>query len=379
MRIESKSEHYPAATVVSAAGLQFHPLRLATDLHRSVAVEHVNSVDACVQRIVRCAASGACVAWVRNAVDDVLEAAALLRAAGVEPIVFHARFATADRLTVEQEVLRRVGRDSTPDDRRGVVIVATQVVEQSLDLDVDLLVSDLAPADLIIQRVGRLWRHPWRNVRPIPGPTLLLHTALPPSDPPADWQGPGRTSNVYHDTAVLWRSARALLEAGCIDTPHNIRALVEAAYDETNTPPALQVKARRAIDRENTARVTADQNLLQFDEPYDWNAGLWAPDERTPTRLGDERITVRLAIIDTSGDLTPLCDDPDWRLSEISLRAARLRGGVPETAAIMTLRAGWPRWEQRMPVMVLGDAADSVRVGMNAAVTYSAREGLRWL
>jgi hypothetical protein len=78
-------------------------------------------------------------------VDDAIEAVALLRAAGIEPLLFHARFAMADRLAIEATVLRRFGRDSVGAERH-FVLVATQVVEQSLDIDFDLMVTDLAPA-----------------------------------------------------------------------------------------------------------------------------------------------------------------------------------------------------------------------------------------
>jgi CRISPR-associated endonuclease/helicase Cas3 len=295
-------------------------------------------------------------------------------------------------LAREAEVLHRVGRASTPTERRGTVVVATQVIEQSLDLDFDLLVTDLAPADLIIQRAGRLWRHD-RGPRPIPGPTLLLHTDAPDDDPRAGWSGPGRTRFVYPDPAVLWRSARAVLSAGYIATPDNsdggteptgnIRTLVEAAYDEANTPQALQVRHRRAADNENVARVVAGQNLLRFEQPYDPDAGRWGPDEYTPTRLGDERITVRLAIADANGNLAPLCANADeqhaWRLSEIALRATRLRGALRDTPAVTALRARWRRWEQQVPVLVLGNALRDARAGQNAAVTYSTTEGLKWL
>ena len=55
--------------------------------------------------------------------------------------------------------VERFGKRSTPAGRKGQVLIATQVVEQSLDLDFDALITDLAPVDLLIQRAGRLWRH----------------------------------------------------------------------------------------------------------------------------------------------------------------------------------------------------------------------------
>ena len=73
--------------------------------------------------------------------------------------------------------------------RRGAAFwLATQVVEQSLDIDFDLLCTDLAPAHLLIQRAGRLWRHK-RNAhaRAVPGPELLVVSPEAVADPAADW------------------------------------------------------------------------------------------------------------------------------------------------------------------------------------------------
>jgi CRISPR/Cas system-associated endonuclease/helicase Cas3 len=56
-----------------------------------------------------------------------------------------------------------IGPESRTEDRRGCILVSSQVAEQSLDLDFDLIVTDLAPIDLIIQGAGRLWRHPRRE------------------------------------------------------------------------------------------------------------------------------------------------------------------------------------------------------------------------
>jgi CRISPR-associated endonuclease/helicase Cas3 len=386
------TEAYPAATVVSAAGVTTTALQLAEDLRRSVAVERVATMADAADEIVAAAAAGAAVAWVRNVVDDAIEAYALLRARGLDPILFHARFAMGDRLLIEREVLRLFGPRSTSAERAGRVLVATQVVEQSLDLDFDLLASDLAPADLIIQRAGRLWRHPWRTERdgrPIAGPRLLLLSPSPVDDPPADWLGEARTRFVYNNPAVLWRSAQALLAAGNITTPDNIRALVEAAYDEANTPPGLTAATQRAEGREAAARGIGLQNVLTFAQPYDRAAGLWEPDDYTPTRWSDPRTTLRLAALE-NGEVLPLCDGAHaWHLSEVSVRASRVADAVNDAAAgraVAALRAGWPRWEREIPVLVLrpvGDGTWRGRVvdsaGAQRDVIYSRTAGLRFL
>src|SRR5262249_37078588 len=150
---------YPLVTIASAAGVTAERRDIAPDLIRSVAVERISDRSSAVVEMILAADAGAAVVWVRNAVDDAIEVHALLCAAGVDAMLFHARFAMGDRQNIEREIVTRFGRKSRPKQRRGRVLVATQVVEQSLDLDFDLLVSDLAPVDLVIQRAGRLWRH----------------------------------------------------------------------------------------------------------------------------------------------------------------------------------------------------------------------------
>jgi CRISPR-associated endonuclease/helicase Cas3 len=380
---------YPLVTVASAAGISAEPCALAPGLARRVAVERVADMDTAVEAIAAAACAGAAVVWVRNAVDDAIEAHAALRAAGLDALLFHARFAMGDRQNIERQVVECFGHDSPVERRRGRVLVATQVVEQSLDLDFDLMVTDLAPADLVIQRAGRLWRHP-RDVRPVPGPRLLLLAPEPIDDPPAHWLGAElrRTGFVYPDHALLWRSARILLQTGAIETPNGIRRLVERAYDDEASdaiPPGLAPSADRAEGERLAAAGIGYQNVLKIDRPYERDAGLWEPDVRTPTRLADARIVFRLARIE-NGRVVPWYRHEDarraWALSEVSVRIDRLAGAA-EDPVVTTIKQDWPAWDRAIPVLLLqpdasgrwrGEGLD--RQGKRRPVTYEAFCGL---
>jgi CRISPR-associated endonuclease/helicase Cas3 len=156
-----------------------------------------------------------------------------------------------DRLDIEAAAMARFGRTATQAGRAGRVLVAKQVIEQSLDLDFDLIVSDLAPMDLLIQRAGRLWRH-MRTDRP-PGadaPRLLVISPEPTADADGGWlAGPlRRTRNIYRWT-ILWRTARTLFAAGGINTPGDVRRPIEAVYgspEDEDVPPGLA----RELERE---------------------------------------------------------------------------------------------------------------------------------
>jgi CRISPR-associated endonuclease/helicase Cas3 len=226
-------EEYPLATLAAAGSIEETPCEVQPGLARRVAVTRLADAEAALDRIAAAAAAGAAVAWVRNTVDDTITAADALRMRGLAPLLFHARFAMVDRLSIEAEVLRRFGRDSAGEARR-CVMVATQVIEQSLDIDFDLLCTDLAPADLLIQRAGRLWRHE-RDARPVPRPELLVVSPEAVPAPNSDWiKGPlPGTAAVYRDPALLWRSAREVFARGALTTPQDMRPLIEATFDRS--------------------------------------------------------------------------------------------------------------------------------------------------
>jgi CRISPR-associated endonuclease/helicase Cas3 len=224
-----RADDYPLVSIVATDRVLEEAKEPRVDLRRTLHIERLPDEGAAHARIAEAARGGGAVAWVRNTVDDAFDAVARLRAAGIAASLFHARFAMGDRLAIEREVAARFGREGGP--KRAGVLVATQVIEQSLDLDFDLLVSDLAPIDLLLQRAGRLWRHPERP-RPVPGPRLLVVSPDPAVEIAHDWYAAAfpRAAWVYRNHALLWVSALALFERERVRVPEDVRALVEAVY-----------------------------------------------------------------------------------------------------------------------------------------------------
>lgn len=388
---------YPLATLAAVDHIEETRCDVRPDLARRVMVTRLDDVDAALQRIIDAASAGAAVAWVRNTVDDAIDAAAALRERGVAPLLFHARFAMVDRLSIEAEVLRRFGRDSAGEARR-CVLVATQVIEQSLDIDFDLLCTDLAPADLLIQRAGRLWRHA-RGTRPTSGPELLVVSPEPVPDPGADWikrSLPG-TAAVYRDPALLWRSAREVFARGALTTPQDMRTLIEATFDRTAegaVPPALTAASDRAEGKEMAEIGIASQNVLDVWAGYNRDAGLWETETRTPTRLEDRpTVAVRLALL-RDGRVVPYAEDHDlhraWALSEVRVakyRIATCPAPLELQTEIESARALWGRWERESEAVLLavmgekdGKLTFAARseAGTDLVARYDALCGLYW-
>jgi CRISPR-associated endonuclease/helicase Cas3 len=111
---------------------------------------------------------GGCVAVVCNTVAAAQARYRALRAVAephVELVLLHARLRPLERERIERRLLESLGppADSHPAARASLIVVATQVIEQSLDLDSDVMLSDLTAVDLAIQRAGRVHRHTGRQ------------------------------------------------------------------------------------------------------------------------------------------------------------------------------------------------------------------------
>jgi len=358
---------YPLATMLSSTegGIRHDAPSSAPWTIRRVPTRPVHTLDAAVTHVLHVAERGGAAVWIRNTVDECVAAADTLRARGAQPIVFHARFAQGDRQRTELEVMQRFGPSSTPAQRRGAVLVATQVVEQSLDLDFDGMVSDLAPIDLLVQRAGRLWRHAHRDASERPaGIERELLVLCPADDAPApEWPAPllPKVRYVYPDAGVLWRTAELLRRGEAIDAPGNIRRLMREVYESSSVPEVLQRAVNIAEGNERAAEGIATYVTVKLGGGYAPGRN-WTDDLRAKTRLGDEQIPVRLARV-TDARLVPWHDDqtlPDWKrwlLSEVKLSAGRVSARAAPVGKwsqqIEAVRAGWKPFERETPVLAL--------------------------
>jgi CRISPR-associated endonuclease/helicase Cas3 len=389
---ELTSQHYPLLTLAAAGGDCERPCLPRRELGRTVQVERLATVEAAVARIAAAARAGLAVAWVRNAVDDAIEAHSALTAEGIKADLFHARFAMGDRLDIEAAVVERFGREAPKADRAGRVLVATQVIEQSLDLDFDLMVSDLAPIDLLIQRAGRLWRH-IRSDRAAAADTPRLLVLSPEATADADggWlSGPWQRTRYIYRWTILWRSARELFAVGAIDTPGDVRRLIGAVYDapDYGVPPGLLRALENEKGEASAAIQFAKMNVLNWRDGYAAGQG-WDSDIRTPTRLTEETVTFRLACWQ-NGVLSPWyaaeSDHLAWALSEVSLapwRAASVPAPLGQMKeAVVAAKSCWGRWDGDIPMLVLtphGDGGKGSVIsdqGVERRVTCDRNTGL---
>ena len=365
---------FPLATRISATTVQEQPVASKAGAEREIGVRSFHSEKAVVHHIINAANNGACVCWIRNTVADAKRAyRAVCKKLDANRVdLFHARFARSDRQAIETRVLRNFGKNSGPQERRGRIVIATQVIEQSLDLDFAVMVSDLAPIDLIIQRAGRMHRHTRtangtyksngqdEREPPVLGVLLPKLTARPD----ADWYKnlfPGG-AYVYPEVDVLWRTAKVLNTCGMIRLPDRARAMIESVYgkEAVSVPDAIHYAAQDAKSKTRIDASLAESNALTLDRGYgnSVDRAHWQSDERTPTRLGDETTTVRLGR-QLNGRVVPWASDDQphpWPRSELNIRATKIadsdHSGV-DASAIAAAEETMPdkgRWKVLVPL-----------------------------
>lgn len=248
---------YPAITTVSGQNIAVS----ASHPESSVAVEvQVHRMDdelsALVETVTAQLPGGGCVGIVRNTVARAQETARALREAFPDDVVLlHSRFLAQHRADLEDDLIDELGRNGIRPLRR--IVVGTQVIEQSLDIDFDVMFSDLAPTDLLLQRIGRLHRHSRERPAPLAIPKLFLTGVVDWSAEPPE---PIAASCTIYGSATLLRTLAVLYSINKITLPQDIPRLVEETYDPNlNVRPLWSDQFNAATEKAEAEQRDAER------------------------------------------------------------------------------------------------------------------------
>ena len=307
---------------------------------------------------------------------------------GTTVLLFHARFPAEERQKREELVIKTFGPNGAREGR--CILIATQVAEQSLDLDFDVMVSDLAPIDLILQRAGRLWRHSHPN-RPVREPVLFI-AGLDGEEPPS-FAGPLWWGKVYREDLLL-RTWCLLQGRDSVALPDDIDLMVALVYEEAVAiPDRLRPRYDTAINAEGEAiaeRGQAHMAIIGLPNDASWNDPsrfvLYDEDEpgvhRTlmaQTRLGDSVLAIPIL----PGDGFNPADTPDTpRARRFFLRSISIsRQPIVRALRQIGVPAGWersPLLRNCFPLLLDGDGRctemPSVRLDPELGLVYEANE-----
>ncbi|MBF6266003.1 CRISPR-associated helicase Cas3' [Nocardia farcinica] len=315
---------YPRITSAWYDGANAHVEMAAARPWRSgdleVAVETLSEGEgadaALVDLLRRRLDDGGCVLVVRNTVARAQQTYQRLRGVfGMDVRLLHGRMHVRHRADRTAEFLRVLGPPSAGRSRPArLILVATQIAEQSFDVDVDLLITDLAPMDLLLQRIGRMHRHAGTDRPPLLRRPTVVVTGWSPQRGTSP-RFPAASEKIYGRWPLIM-AAHAVERAAATSwaIPSAVPALVSTAYDPaTPVNPEWAVDAEAALqawltDCRGRAEAARRFLLTRFGEHARTTlAGLHrlggqdAPDDQVFVRDGDKTVEVVLVRSDGQG------------------------------------------------------------------------------
>ena len=229
-----QSDAYPLISGQASHNDSLQEIQITPSAPQSVAIQIEADTDNAIDEALNRAEQGQQILWIENTVAEA-QAIFLILAArasnlGIETGLLHSRFTQAHRQTNEEKWVTLFGKTGWPQRvKTGRILIGTQVLEQSLDIDADFLITRLAPTDMILQRLGRLWRHtnPNRHPKAQQQAWLLAPDLVQATENPSKYFG---NSAYVYAPYVLCRSLEVWQNLKQVALPHDIRNLIEATY-----------------------------------------------------------------------------------------------------------------------------------------------------
>ncbi|MCJ8271863.1 MAG: CRISPR-associated helicase Cas3' [Psychrosphaera sp.] len=334
-------------------GINEQPIASRPAVSRTVHINYQTEEADIWQLITTSLAQGKSVCWIRNTVNETIEC----YDAAVEKFpdlvdnitLFHSRFCMNDRIVTETKVLKQFGKHSTSAQRQGQLLISSPILDQSLDVDMTVMISDVAPIDVLIQRLGRCCRHlrySDENCIKNPDDTTkdgrgqpILHLFGPEFDaePQKTWLSDFSygTQAIYPDTARIWLTVKILQQEKQIEMPGSARFLIESIYGPDvieKVPSVLQDINDKVTGDKASESFLAKFNQLDVTQGYslDSNNQGWCDESQIPTRLADETVDfVLLLASDNVLGFYAAAEKYPLDMSKISIRKTTMAQCAP--------------------------------------------------
>ncbi len=313
----SKSLPYPAISLINDWHLESHKINFSNYCKKIFIKTEpwLNSHEQVAKLALSQAGRGAKVLVIRNTVSTAqnlfevilqLDGSELLFEVNGVPTLHHSRFAVEDRNRLDDSVEKALGKCRV---QGGQIVIGTQTLEQSLDIDADFLISDICPVDVLLQRLGRLHRHQ-NNTRLLSFAEAKCVALVPEDGLEAGLQGQlmknglgisTRGNGVYRNLLSVELTKQLINENNIWKIPEMNRMLVE----EATHPDNLKAKAYEFggewvnLDQKSFGIMAAEtlmakHHALDRSKPFDDDLKFQDQDENIRTRLGEDGPRFRL-------------------------------------------------------------------------------------
>jgi CRISPR-associated endonuclease/helicase Cas3 len=353
--------------------------------------EDAHTLEPLLQEALR---EGGCAAVICNSVDRAQKLYEVLRPSFPGPAddgmplldLFHARYPFEMRARREQRSLQRFGKGGPRPAR--AILIATQVIEQSLDLDFDLMITDLAPVDLVLQRMGRLHRHQRQRPAPLSDPRIVVFGPREEGNRVVI----GKADSLIYEPHLLLRTWLALSHLAQIALPEDIEELVEDVYADRDCPTDLAPELQSLWQETYkhliaTQQAEADQAKMRYilspgadvdldrimRDTLDEDNPQLHPALQALTRLSEPSVTVICLAgtpeqprLPTSGELLDMSHPPDFAtIRDLLQRSVTLsHRGIVDQMEHEDVPAAWHRTAMlRYSHPIYFDEQGSARVG----------------
>lgn len=298
------SQGYPLITMISAKGKVLDQIQTPATFHRTYSVTLFKNmpVEADLRHLVERVQNGGCAVYYANTVSSAQNVYLYLKKiipCDCELLLYHAHFSGGRRAEIESQCLSCFGKGGNRPHK--AILVSTQVTEMSLDLDFDYVMSELAPIDSLIQRIGREHRH-FETKRPEsfrePEVTIITSPQI------------FRSSSFIYDEEYLRRTERFLESCDTLSIPNDLRRAMEFVYSTYSTESdgscsdaleqVMNQAKRNARSSALTGRLLPKPVSGTFSDPTFWNLECLIDDQDDPIGTRDGQENIRIALIPPS-------------------------------------------------------------------------------